>query len=211
MDEKKSNEAVYSSEPTITTGPKSLRSTPEIADSSRAQHSAPAAKPTQSAPTTDTHENPRPGGYSPVEVNQADGQSPLSDFVEFLKRTKHVWLIAAAAIFGLFLVVTLAKRLFESVSASREARQHRAVGTLTAEGLLERCGRPAEDVTKDMYPIIMRTINYQRGSKTFVFEFSRTAEEKSDWVFLSMKDESGAKSYETPEAKIAAMSCLDSK
>src|SRR6202007_3378608 len=99
---------------------------PEIADSSRAQHSAPAAKPTQSAPTTDTHENPRPGGYSPVVANQADGQSPLSDFVEFLKRTKHVWLIAAAAIFGLFLVVTLGKRLFGSVSASREARQHTA-------------------------------------------------------------------------------------
>jgi hypothetical protein len=130
--------------------------------------------------------------------------------VEFLKSTKRVWLIAAAGIIGLLLVVTLAKRLFESVSASREARQQRAVGTLTAEGLLQQCGQPAEDVTKEVYPIVMRTITYQRGgNNTYVFEFSRTAEEKSDWVFLSMKDQSGAKAYDTPEAKIAAMSCLD--
>jgi hypothetical protein len=144
-------------------------------------------------------------------IGNAGERSPAANFVEFLKSTKQIWLIAAAAIFGLFLVVTLATGLFKSVSASREARQQRAVGTLTAEGLIARCGQPAEDVTKDLYPIVMRTISYQRGeNKTYVFEFSRTAEEKSDWVFLSMKDASGAKNYETPEAKIAAMSCLDS-
>lgn len=192
MDEKTSNQAVYSGESTVTTGPTSLRSSPK-----------------EIASATDAHESPRTGGYSPVAINKAGEQSPFADFAEFVKRTKHVWLGAAAAIFGLFLVVTLAKRLFESVSASREARQHRAVGTLTAEGLLQRCGQPAEDVTKDMYPIIMRTISYQRGNNTFVFEFSRTAEEKSDWVFLSMKDTNGAKHYDTPEAKIAAMPCLD--
>jgi hypothetical protein len=41
--------------------------------------------------------------------------------------------------------------------------------------------------------------------------FSRTAQEKSDWVFLAMKDESGARSYDTPETKIAALPCLNSK
>ena len=44
-----------------------------------------------------------------------------------------------------------------------------------------------------------------------VISFSRTAEEKSDWVFLSMQNESGGAIYDTPEAKIAALPCLDSK
>ena len=212
MDETKSNESTYSGEPTTTTGPHSLRSTPKSAEPSGTQNTAPAVNPAQPSPTTDTQENPGTGKYSPVVIGGADEHSPVADFLEFLKGTKHVWLGAAAAIFGLFLVVTLAKSLFKSVSASREARQQREVGTLTAEGLLERCGQPAEDVTKDIYPIITRTISYQRGeNEKYVFEFSRTAEEKSDWVFLSMKDQSGAKNYDTPEAKIAAMPCLDSR
>jgi hypothetical protein len=201
MDEKKSNEGVYSGEPTKTTGSHSLRSTPETAESPGAHKSASTSNQSQLPPMADMHGIPRPGG-----------QSPLTDFLEFLKRTKQVWLLAAAAIFGLWLVVTLVKRLSESVKASREARHQRVVGTLTAEGLLERCGKPAEDVTKEVYPIVMRTITYQGGeNNTFVFEFSRTAEEKSDWVFLSMKDQSGAKNFDTPEAKVAAMPCLDSK
>jgi hypothetical protein len=199
MDEKKSTGAVYSGESTKTTGAHSLRSTPATGESSGAHKTAAPANPTQLPPMADMHGAP-----------SAHAQSPLSDFAEFLKRTKRVWLIAAAAIFGLWLVITLAKSLFKSVSASREARHQRAVGTLTAEGLLERCGQPAEDVTKEVYPIVMRTITYQRGeNERYVFEFSRTAEEKSDWVFLSMKDPNGAKKFDTPEAKIAAMSCLE--
>ena len=55
-------------------------------------------------------------------------------------------------------------------------------------------------------------MSYQpRENEKVVFQFSRTAEEKSDWVFLSMKDESGARSYDTPETKIVALPCLDSK
>jgi len=46
-------------------------------------------------------------------------------------------------------------------------------------------------------------MNYRaRGNRTLALAFSRTAEEKSDWVFLSMKDENGS-SYDTPDAKIA--------
>ncbi|HEX4543450.1 MAG TPA: hypothetical protein VH114_09795 [Candidatus Acidoferrum sp.] len=193
MDEKRSNEAVYSREPTQSSTTDAPPESNESADS----------------PHADTHETPRAGGYSPV-MSRTGARGPAADFVEFLKSTKRVWLIVAAAIIGLLLVVTLAKRLFENVSASRDARQHRAVGTLTAEGLLDRCGQPTEDVTKEVYPIVMRTITYQRSeNEKYVFEFSRTAEEKSDWVFLSMKDQSGAKKFDTPEAKIAAMSCLD--
>ena len=52
-----------------------------------------------------------------------------------------------------------------------------------------------------------------RGSENeqILFVFSRTAQETSGWVFLSMKDESGARSFETPEAKIAALPRLHEK
>ena len=63
-----------------------------------------------------------------------------------------------------------------------------------------------------MYPLVLRTMSYPHGeNEKIVFAFSRTAEEKSDWVFLSMKDQNGARSYDTPQAKIAALPCLDAK
>jgi hypothetical protein len=48
------------------------------------------------------------------------------------------------------------------------------------------------------------------GQKTFIFTFTRSADEVQNWVFLSMKDSAGGASYETPEAKIFAFPCLDS-
>jgi hypothetical protein len=58
----------------------------------------------------------------------------------------------------------------------------------------------------------MRTLTYQpRGGEKLVISFSRTAEEQSDWVFLSMQDGDSAASFDTPEAKIAALPCLESK
>jgi hypothetical protein len=54
-------------------------------------------------------------------------------------------------------------------------------------------------------------MTYQAGrNETYIFDFSRTAEETSDWVFLSMKDANG-KRYETAEEKVSAMSCLNSR
>jgi heme exporter protein D len=136
----------------------------------------------------------------------------LADFVEFLKRTRYVWLTVAVAIFGVMTLVTVQKRMAEQAKAARAARQEHAVATITLEALLTRCGQPAEDVTKDMYPMLVRTMTYQpRENEKVVFEFSRTAEEKSEWVFLSMKDASGASKLDTPEAKIAALPCLDTK
>jgi hypothetical protein len=91
-----------------------------------------------------------------------------------------------------------------------QKRRGEAILEVIPENLIARCGPPAEDVTKEMYPMVLRTMSYQRGgNEKIVFEFSRTAEAKSDWVFLSMKDQSGTRSYETPEAKIAALACLD--
>jgi len=86
------------------------------------------------------------------------------------------------------------------------------MATLTPESLFARCGPAAQDETKEVYPVLLRTLRYQpRGGETLVMSFSRTAEEKSDWVFLSMQNENGAAIDSTPEARIAALPCLESK
>ena len=147
-----------------------------------------------------------------LEIARTHGYPLLAECAKFLKRTRRVWLIAAGAIFGLMAVVTLVERVSEWARNARERRHEEAVASVTPDRLIARCGRPAEDVTKEVYPILMRTISYQpKDNEKLMFVFSRTAEEKSDWVFLTMKDESGARSYDTPEAKIAALPCLDSK
>ena len=94
----------------------------------------------------------------------------------------------------------------------RENRQFIAVNNLTPERLIARCGPPLGDETKNLYPIITRDMNYNSDSRgTLVFKFSKTAEESSNWVFMSMQDSNGGTDYETPGAKIAALSCLDSR
>ena len=155
----------------------------------------------------------RASRYSPVTVSGSSTResSPVNDFVDFLKQTKRVWLMVVGAIVGLILLVTLAQRGFEWFSKSRERKHEQAVASVTPEHLLARCGQPAEDTTRNLYPILMRTMIYQISrSEAYTFEFSRTAEEQSDWVFLSMKDATG-KSYETAEEKVSAMSCLNSR
>ncbi|HEY6387430.1 MAG TPA: hypothetical protein VIX91_17285 [Candidatus Acidoferrum sp.] len=148
---------------------------------------------------------------SPVTIAPENyGASPARDFVTFVNQTKRVWLMVVGAIVGLILVITLLQRGFEWFSKSRERRHERAVASVTPEHLLARCGQPVEDVTREVYPVLIRTMTYQIGSReTYVLQFSRTAEENSDWVFLSMTDVNG-KSYESPEEKVAAMSCLNS-
>lgn len=94
----------------------------------------------------------------------------------------------------------------------RENRQFIAVNNLTPERLVARCGPPMADETRDIYPMVARDINYKSASRgTIVFKFSKTAEESSDWVFMSMQEAASGSDYETPEAKVAAMSCLDSR
>lgn len=147
-----------------------------------------------------------------IEIARTPGYPSFVECATILKRTWRVWLIAAGAIFGLIIVIGLVEGVTERYRNAREIRHERAVASVTPERLVARCGQPAEVVTTNIYPIVVRTMSYQlKGNKKVVLEFSRTAEEKSDWVFLSMKDESRARNYDTPEAKIAALPCLDSK
>jgi len=147
-----------------------------------------------------------------LEVAKSNLPASLAGIAAFLKRTKRVWLMAAGIIIGVMALVNLTARAAEWAKNARERRQLHAMATLTPEHLYARCGAAVVDETKVVYPVLMRTISYHpRGGENLVISFSRTAEEKSDWVFLSMQNEDGAASYDTPEAKIAALPCLDSK
>jgi hypothetical protein len=124
-----------------------------------------------------------------------------------LKMTPQSWLIAATLFMGLVALLIFGRGTGKN-KATGEGREERTVESLTPESLVANCGQPAEDVTKDLYPMIKRTMSYKSSEKgTLTLEFSRTAEEKSEWVFLSMSDENGG-TYGTPETQIAAMPCL---
>lgn len=115
---------------------------------------------------------------------------------------------------GLALAIVAVRLLIAAPTWFKERRDNRqfiAVNNLTPERLIARCGQPLEDETKDLYPIVARDIRYKsRSSSTVVLKFSKTAEQSSDWVFMSMQDSAAGTEYETPTAKIAALSCLDS-
>lgn len=160
------------------------------------------------------HVPPRQSGvYAPVTVDSPSPvDSQLADFAAFLKRTKRIWLFATGAFLGVILLVTIFQKLTDMAKAAQQKRYEQAVASVTPEKLIARCGQPAEDVTKEVFPVVLRTMRYKPMiGGPFVLTFSRTAEQQSDWVFLTMKDETGAKSYDTPEAKIMALSCLDSR
>ena len=152
-----------------------------------------------------------PGFAGFVEFATTNLPTTLEEFSAFLKHTKRVWLMGAGIIIAAVALVNLTARAAEWAKNARERRQLHAVATLTPDHLLARCGAAAVDTSKEVFPVVMRTMTYQRGAQEkLVISFSRTAEEKSDWVFLSMQKEDGAASYDTPEAKIAALPCLDS-
>jgi hypothetical protein len=123
---------------------------------------------------------------------------------------KSKLLIAAGCILGLVGVRVLigAPKWFKE---RRDNRQFIAVNNLTPERLIARCGQPIADATTNLYPMVARDISYRSNSgETVVFKFSKTAEESSDWVFMAMQDSQGGKEYDSPMAKINALSCLDS-
>ena len=129
----------------------------------------------------------------------------------FLKRTRRIWAIAIGMFVGLILTVALIQKMTEMAKIAQQKRFDKAIASMTPEHLIARCGKPAEDLTKEVFPVVLRTIRYDRGStEKLLFAFSRTAEQQSDWVFLTMKDENGTRNFDSPESKILAFSCLDS-
>ena len=138
--------------------------------------------------------------------------SSLADFAAYLKRTWRLWLTAATVVFGMLLLISLTEHVFDWVKNARERRHEQAVASVTPDRLIARCGPATEDVTKEVFPIVMRTMSYRAGGdRQLVVAFSRTAEQQSDWVFLAMNDQNGGMSYNTPDEQIAALPCLDSR
>jgi len=150
--------------------------------------------------------------YSPVRIaGPKSAESQLADFVAFLKRTWRIWAIAIGMFVGVILVIALLQKMTEMAKIAQQKRFDKAIASVTPDHLIARCGNPAEDVTKEVFPVVMRTIRYQPNrNESLLLTFSKTAEQQSDWVFLTMKDESGAKSFDTAESKISALPCLDS-
>jgi hypothetical protein len=178
--------------------------------------SAPAEISAQVSPAGDavaSQQAPQTSGIvGLLEVAKTNLPTSLAGMAAFLKRTKRVWPMTAGILIGAAALVNLSARAAEWAKNVRERRQLHAMATLTPDHLFARCGAAVLDETKVVYPVLMRTVSYQRGAgEKLVISFSRTAEEKSDWVFLSMQSENGAAIYDTPEAKIAALPCLDSK
>ena len=131
-----------------------------------------------------------------------------------IKPNKQAWVMAGSVV---LVVVGLLFAQFVIVKGSqwfkqaRERRITKATDSVTPDRLIARCGTAADDVTTDLYPIIRRTMRYKAsGGRTIAFTFTRTADEPQNWVLLTMIDSAGGASYETPEAKISALPCLDS-
>lgn len=216
MNDTKTAEATYSHERTSVTGPDSLRGEKSAAHAASEPNAGPVPEPqypvSQNPEAADQAPAPAATSTPSPEANPMASARPAQDlqaeFVSFLKRTWKVWAIVAGAIFGLIALTTVQKGISERARIARQARLEHAVASVTADSLLSRCGPPSQDDTRDLYPVILRSMVYQRGDQKFIFEFSRTAEENSDWVFLSMKDATGTKTFDTPQAKIAALPCL---
>src|SRR5215475_8166735 len=162
----------------------------------------------------DAHVPPRvPGVYAPITVETKSGaDAQLADFAAFLKRTWRIWATVVGATLSVIVAFLAFQTLAQMTRTAQLKRYDQAVANLTPDHLIARCGQPAEDATKEVFPVVLRTIRYKPYiGDPLVFTFSRTAEQQSEWVFLTMTDDTGAKSFDTPEAKIAAFSCLNSK
>ena len=195
--------------------------TGEVADTTSLDTPAEAQEPgvVLRDPRSEEFPNQAPSQFTPwPEPVGREAPTVSGEFSEFINRTKYIWLIAAAVIFGSMAAVTVAKRGSQKAKVTQEephesvAAPGPAPAAITPNVLTARCGQPAADVTKDLYPMVARTMSYETTANgNILFEFTKTAEAKSEWVFLSMKDESGTKSYETAQERVAALPCLGSQ
>ncbi|HYL63989.1 MAG TPA: hypothetical protein VE077_15330 [Candidatus Methylomirabilis sp.] len=196
----------------------------------------PLATPTEIAEAPQPTESANPPEANPTEQNEPSLPAPdlsaptpaaprltaatvtaaAANIVATVRKSPGKFLLyAAVVVFGLVALDFLAQ-IPRWRKETRVRQVQRAVNTVTPDSLLTRCGQPLNDVTEDLYPMIARKITYnsapsaQTGPQKVVLFFTRTAEEKSDWVYTSMKDETGVTSYSTPEEQAVALPCLAS-
>jgi hypothetical protein len=148
MEETKQRECVYSDERTEIATVGSPQEETKAAESAEPGRAAPAPEATQKTPMT----------VSPV-IARGGEHWQFANFLEYLKRTRRVWLILASATIGFMAVVTVVKGVSERARIAREKRHEEAAATVTPENMIARCGSPAEDVTKQMHPVLTRTMS----------------------------------------------------
>jgi hypothetical protein len=145
----------------------------------------------------------------PPPAEEPSGFAQVLKSLLAMQVSQRTWLVVATVLAGMVIL------LIFSFAPRRTVQNKPAESTLesiTPELVMSRCGPPAEDLTKDLYPMISRTMSYKpTGQGSVVIEFTRTSEENSQWLFLSMKDGNGTIKYETPDMQFAALPCLAPK
>lgn len=161
---------------------------------------------------------PETDAEAPEASQTAQSPNPAARYNPVSPATKkksfgQILLYVAGAAFAL-LVLDFLVQIPRWMKEAHVRRVQRIVDTVTPGSVISRCGQPLEDVTNDLYPMISRRMTYNspiagqsRPGKVVLF-FSRTSEENSDWIYSSMRDESGATSYNTPDEQMAALPCL---
>src|SRR5262249_3981143 len=74
----------------------------------------------------------------------------LAECPAVLKRTRHIWLTLAVGVAALMALSILTQQGAEWFKERRELRQEKAIATVTPEHLIARCGRAAQDETKEV-------------------------------------------------------------
>jgi hypothetical protein len=150
--------------------------------------------------------SPEPPAFQARPAEESAGFGQFWKSLLAMQVSQQTWLVVATVFVAMTILLIFS---FTPRRAVQEKPADHSLESITPELVMSRCGPPAEDVTKDLYPMISRTLSYKpTGLGSVVIEFTRTSEENSQWLFLSMKDGNGTIKYETPEMQFAALSCL---
>lgn len=208
MNDVKTTEATKAAEPQESSDAPEVTKAAEPSEPSDAMRMTKLGEDIGEARTSPTADSSQAAGHQEPGRPMAPAGVKTAEKSAFpLQMTQQTWLIAATVLLGLVALLIFGRGTAKN-KAIAEVREERGVESLTPESLMSKCGPPAADATTDMYPMIKRTMSFKPSGKgTLTFEFSRTAQEKSDWVFLTLSDENGA-TYTTPETQMAAMPCL---
>jgi len=93
----------------------------------------------------------------------------------------------------------------------RENREFIAVNNVTPERLIAAAGHQSETKPGTCIHLLPETSATSQRTGNRRVQVQQDRGRISDWVFTSMQDSSRGTEYDSPSAKVAALSCLDSK
>src|SRR5215469_1241108 len=138
MDELKQRGSIFSSDSTKTAAVETHEASESVEfseNAAEAESRAEAREIAHSLAGRAAGEPAKQSRYSPVTVSSAAAResSSMTQFIDFLRQTKRVWLAVVGGLVGLIVLVTLAQRGFGWMSQSRERRDEQAVESGTPE------------------------------------------------------------------------------